>query len=121
MLLPSLAATGIFLSGCGTTLPPSGEWEDGGVEPSPFLVVGTVTLVDKDTATAVVRLFDVHTQLSQPLYSRTPQLDFTAQLRPTDFTAQLRPTGLRTGRSVGVVIRRGAPAPGEEVVVQPLP
>ena len=112
MLLPSLAATGIFLSGCGTASPPSGEWEDRGVEPSPFLVVGTVTLVDKDTATAVVRLFDVHTQLSQPLYSRTPQLDFTAQLRPT---------GLRTGRSVGVVIRRGAPAPGEEVVVQPLP
>ncbi|MBC9867224.1 MAG: hypothetical protein F7O42_04970 [Opitutae bacterium] len=112
MLLPSLAATGMFLSGCGTTLPPSGEWKDLRVEPSPFLAVGTVTLVDKDTATAVVRLFDVHTQLSQPLYSRTPQLDFTAQLRPT---------GLRTGRSVGVVIRRGAPAPGEEVVVQPLP
>ena len=112
MLLPSLAATGIFLSGCGTALPPSGEWEDHGVEPSPFLVVGTVTLVDNDTATAVVRLFDADTRLSQPLYSRTPQLDFTAQLRPT---------GLRTGRSVGVVIRRGSPSPGEEVVVESSP
>ncbi len=104
-----LATTGFFLGGCGSTSSPSSALEDQLVTPSPFVVVGTVTMVDRDAATAVVRLFDGDTPLSQSLYSRTPQLQFTAQMTPT---------GLRTGRSVGVVIRRGSPTEGEEVVAE---
>ena len=93
-------------------MPAPGEWDRASVEPSPFVVVGTVTLVHMDSATAVVRLFYGDTLLDQALYSRSSQLEITSQLRPT---------GLRTGRSVGVVIRRGLPTLGEEVVIQMSP
>jgi hypothetical protein len=81
-------------------------------EPSPFKKIGTITQVDKGSATVIVRLNKTRTAINTELYVRNTQLQVTALIKPS---------GLRTGLSVGMVILRGDPKSGEEVFERIIP
>ena len=78
------------------------------LDPSPYYRVGTIIRVDPSFATVVVRFGKRDISLSKELFIRDKRLDVVAVLRPT---------GIRTGNNVGMVIIRGEPVPGQEVVL----
>jgi len=74
--------------------------------------VGKVTQIDKESATVIVRLTKKRSELPQELFVRNRQFIITAHLRPS---------GVRTGLSVGTILLRGDPKPGEEVYERIIP
>ena len=75
--------------------------------PSPYSRIGTITQLDLDSATVVVRLDRRDAQLNSELFVRNHQRNIVSLIRPT---------GLRTGNSVGMVLLSGNPLVGQEVV-----
>ena len=98
---------GTILGGCETSRS-NGSLGAARLEPSPYYRVGTIIQVDPSSATVVVRFDKRDISLSKELFVRDKRLDVVAVLRPT---------GIRTGNSVGMVIIREEPAPGQEVVL----
>ena len=81
------------------------------VTASPNAVVGAVRWADPVSREAVVRLFDESPPPGEFLVARDESLESTAVLSPTD---------IRRGRTLGVRIISGLPAPGD-IVVSPGP
>ena len=77
------------------------------LDPSPYTRVGTIVQVDPDSSTVVVLLEERAPSLPEELLVRDDRRDIKARLRPT---------GIRTGRSLGMVLVQGQALAGEEVV-----
>lgn len=82
------------------------------LDPSPFIRIGKITHIDLRSATVVVLLDRNNTTLPEDLFVRDNRLDVIAKLRPT---------GIRTGKSVGMVLVQGNPKIGQEVVMNSIP
>ena len=105
--LPWLACLSLlWFSACDTTQS-NRSYSNPGITASPYSRVGTLTHIDLASATVIVRLDRIDSELNTELFTRNPQMKLTASLRPT---------GIRTGNSVGMVIVSGEPAIGQEVV-----
>jgi hypothetical protein len=101
----------LLIAGCESTRPAS-SLEEPQLKQSPYLRVGTITHFDPASATVVVRLEKRDTTLGGELVVRNNQLEVIAILKPT---------GLRTGNSIGMVIIRGEPSVGQEVLINNVP
>jgi hypothetical protein len=98
--------SGLILGGCESTSS-IGAFDSRTLEPSPHTRIGNIIQFDPSSATVVVRLDQRDTTLSEELFVRNKRLEIVAVVQPT---------GIRTGNSVGMVVIRGEPAPGQEVV-----
>lgn len=96
----------LVLTGCETHQS-TGKLNAPLLNPSPYSRVGTITQVDKDAGTVVVKSDNRRTQLPEELLVRNSRLEIIAVLRPT---------GIRTGSSIGMVILSGDPQVGSDVV-----
>lgn len=95
-----------LLSGCTSTESVTGHKKPE-LEASPYQKIGKIVSHDPSSATVVVRLDRKGTFLTGELLVRNTRLEVIALLRPT---------GIRTGNSVGMVVIRGEPESGQEVV-----
>lgn len=77
------------------------------LELSPYQRIGIILNHDSSLGTVVVRLDNQNSVLQEELLVRNQKLEVVAVIRPT---------GIRTGNSVGMVILRGEPERGQEVV-----
>ena len=96
----------VVLTGCESTQS-NGALSPPALTPSPYSRIGTITQLNLDSATVVVRLDRRDAQLDTELFVRNSQRAIVSVVRPT---------GLRTGNSVGMVILSGSPLVGQEVV-----
>ena len=101
----------VLLSGCESTQS-RGILSEPAITPSPYTRIGSITQVDLGSATVVVRQDTQNIQLNNELFVRSSSLEIVAVLRPI---------GIRTHKSVGMIILSGEPAIGLEVVqkIQP--
>ena len=96
----------VLFTGCETK-PSRSILSEPAITPSPYARIGSITHVDRGSATVVVRQDQQNIQLNNELFVRSSGLEIVAVLRPT---------GIRTQRSIGMVIVSGEPAMGLEVV-----
>jgi len=96
----------LLITGCETHLS-TGKLNAPPLSPSPYSRVGTITQVDRDAGTVVVKTDSRQTRLPEELLVRNSRLEIIAVLRPT---------GIRTGSSIGMVILSGDPRVGADVV-----
>lgn len=106
-VLLTTGVAGLFIIGCQSVDAPRNS--ETTLQPSLFVEVGRITLVDLNSATAVLRLLNSKQELPPLLYSR----DLKNKL-----SSRMKVTGLVTGLSVGLSILEGTPVVGESVVME---
>lgn len=112
--LPAASLAGFLLAflafaGCITQPPDPKTAEEDRLGPSPYEVIGYVSLVDADRDLAVVTLESHVRGISGDLTSRNEILIETATLETS---------GQHSGRSLGVRILSGLPNIGDEVIIK---